>query len=268
MHNNTHKTAVITGATGGIGTHICAWLLNNGYVVLAACRSLDKWNKFLVQLQELKASTQQLKMVKVNLEDFASIDEFVGECKELSGSKIDVLINNAGMIAPEFKVTKDGYERSIQVNYLAPIRITSGLMDCFNESSLVINTLSCTVSIGKGKYPVKAEGNEYEKQKKEFNNLINYSNTKLLFAKYTTKLHRECNFNVCGVDPGIVNTGIIRLHRWYDPIADILFRPFIRSASKGAVPAIKALQYNFTAHNKTKMPLIFKYNSIKELGIE
>ena len=97
MHNNTHKTAVITGATGGIGTHICAWLLNNGYVVLAACRSLDKWNKFLVQLQELKASTQQLKMVKVNLEDFASIDEFVGECKELSGSKIDILINNAGV---------------------------------------------------------------------------------------------------------------------------------------------------------------------------
>lgn len=268
MSEKNSKTVVITGATGGIGTQICQWLLKKGYTVLAACRSKEKWNKFLAKLDNACVSAKNLKMVEVNLEDFDSIDSFVEQCKELSGNKIDILINNAGMIAPAFKVTKDGYESSIQVNYMAPVRITTGLTPCFSADSLVINTLSCTVSIGKGKYPVKAEGDEYNRQKKEFNNLINYSNTKLLLAKYTTKLHRESNFNVCGVDPGIVDTGIISLHRWYDPIADILFRPFIRSAQKGAVPAIKALEYNFTKEAKSSRPLVFKYRRVKELNVE
>lgn len=268
MSESISKTVVITGATGGIGTQICQWLLKKGYTVLAACRNKEKWNKFLDILSNAGIKTDKLKMVEVNLEDFASIDSFVEQCKELSGNKIDILINNAGMIAPSFKVTKDGYESSIQVNYMAPVRITTGLIPCFNNNSLVINTLSCTVNIGKGKFPIKAEGEEYKKQKKEFNNLINYSNTKLLLAKYTTKLHRECNFNVCGVDPGIVDTGIITLHRWYDPIADLLFRPFIRDAEKGAQPAIKALEYIFTKETKGSKPLVFKYRKIKELNVE
>ncbi|MDO4736507.1 MAG: SDR family NAD(P)-dependent oxidoreductase, partial [Bacteroidia bacterium] len=138
MSEKNSKTVVITGATGGIGTQICQWLLKKGYTVLAACRSKEKWNKFLDKLDNACVSAKNLKMVEVNLEDFDSIDSFVEQCKELSGNKIDILINNAGMIAPAFKVTKDGYESSIQVNYMAPVRITTGLTPCFSADSLVI----------------------------------------------------------------------------------------------------------------------------------
>ena len=43
-----------------------------------------------------------------------------------------------------------------------------------------------------------------------------------------------------GADPGVVNTGIITQHRWYDPLADVFFRPFIKSPEKGSIPLYRA----------------------------
>jgi len=43
---------------------------------------------------------------------------------------------------------------------------------------------------------------------------------------------------VNAVDPGVVNTGMITMHKWYDPLADIFFRPFIKSPEQGAMTAI------------------------------
>ena len=50
---------------------------------------------------------------------------------------------------------------------------------------------------------------------------------------------RGVKVNLC--DPGVVDTGIIAMDRWFDPLADIFFRPFIRSVANGARPALRAL---------------------------
>jgi hypothetical protein len=96
--------------------------------------------------------------------------------------------------------------------------------------------------------------------KENFRSLINYSITKRLLAFYTAYLYNT-ERNSFGADPGVVNTGIITQHKWYDFLANIFFRPFIKSPQKGSLPLYNAgieqiLQHN----NKQNNLIIFKGN--------
>ena len=62
-------------------------------------------------------------------------------------------------------------------------------------------------------------------------------------------------------DPGVVNSKMITMHRWFDPIADVLFRPFISSPAQGAKPALKALSTSLTG-------MIFTCNKCRPIADE
>lgn len=155
---------------------------------------------------------------------------------------------------------------------MAPIIITESLKPCFAQSgSRVVNTLSCTIDERIAKRKVRSldfktltyslynstdtmqllagfkEMTDAMGLNREngFVSLINYSITKRLLAFYTSYLFKEYlsgsrNVMALGADPGVVNTGIITQHRWYDPLADIFFRPFIKSPEKGSIPLYRA----------------------------
>ncbi len=245
-----YKIAVITGATGGIGIEICKYLLQNNYMVLAACRNnngrAEKVRKEVEAVTDT-VTAERIIFSHLDLSSFGSVDSFtdsVAEYIKENNTGIDLLINNAGIIAPSFGITEDGYETSFQVNYLSAKRLTENLIPYIREHGKIINTVSCTINMRKPYLPAEKSA---EQQKKEFGNLKNYGNSKLLLAIYTIQLYlRLDNISVHAADPGIVNTGIITMHRWYDPLADIFFRPFIKSAANGAVPLIKAIEYKNT----------------------
>ncbi|MEG0891885.1 MAG: SDR family NAD(P)-dependent oxidoreductase [Bacteroidales bacterium] len=258
-NRTNNKIVVITGATGGIGTEICKYLLLNNYIILAACRNFEKGEKVRKEIEketQIK-SEEKLFFIKLDMCSFNSVDEFTLQIINkitLLNRKIDIIINNAGVIAPHFKITKDGYESSLQTNYLSAKRLTNALIPHLSTiNGKIINTISCTTHLGSA---IDQTTKSIEQQKKEFINLKNYSNSKLLLSLYTTEINNKlCNTFVCNVDPGIVNTGIITMHRWYDPLANILFRPFIKSAAKGAIPMIHAIEYE-AIHTNT--PLLFR----------
>ena len=71
-----------------------------------------------------------------------------------------------------------------------------------------------------------------------------YSNTKLALTLFTIDLASRVKHKgivVNAADPGIVSTNIITMHMWFDPLTDILFRPFIRTPRKGAATAVGLL---------------------------
>ena len=155
---------------------------------------------------------------------------------------------------------------------MAPVIITESLKSYFAPSGgRVVNTLSCTIDERKAKRMVRSfdfktftdnlTNNKDTKQllsgfkemtdamglnrEDGFVSLINYSITKRLLAFYTSCLFKEYlsgsrNVMALGADPGVVNTGIITQHRWYDPLANIFFRPFIKSPEKGSIPLYRA----------------------------
>lgn len=260
------KIVVMTGATGGIGRVVCRYLTSEGYCIFAGCRKTSKIDF---------AGESDIEFIPLDLMSFASVRFFCDTViDKLGGRKIDIIINNAGMIARKREATEDGYESSMQTNYLSAKLITDKLLPYINENGgKIINTLSCTIS--KGMYiepqPLRPEGSGNENT---VESLQDYSNSKFMLARYTVELHKAIGnkIMVCGVDPGIVNTGIITMHRWYDPLANLFFRPFIKSAEKGAEPLINAIRYTRTdnkkAYNASGKPLLFKGNRIRELSIK
>ena len=258
------KTAVITGATGGIGKIICKYLANNGYTIFAAYRSADKGSMLQQYLApELKGNTM-VHLIPVNFKSFASVEKFCNLIiDKLEGKKIDLLLNNAGMIARMFETTEDGYESSMQVNYLSAKLITETLLP--HISGKIINTISCAITKGEHKEPCRIEAGLLKNQS-SIMSLKHYSNSKLMLAQYTIELHKRVGgtIGVYGADPGIVNTSIISMHRWYDPIADIMFRPFIKSPESGAVPLINAIEHNYDPGSLQNYPLLFANDGTKQ----
>lgn len=269
------KTAVITGATGGIGVEICKYLLKNGYRVLAAIRSLQKGELLQKHVKTAMGSAmdtmdKQLILVELDLGSFGSVKRFSEQVitwLQAHETVLDLLINNAGMIAPQFRLTEDGYESSLQVNYLAPRRLTEHLLPYLPPQGKIINTVSCTIRVAHPEFP----GNKtLMQQKKEFGSLRNYSNAKLWFSLYTIRLQQEYpELLICGADPGIVDTGIITQHRWYDPLANLFFRPFIKRPAEGALPILRAIEYRDSAECRNSSflqeppPLLFKGSRVE-----
>ena len=108
------------------------------------------------------------------------------------------------------------------------------------EGSRIVNMVSCTYAIGRLDFP-----DFFLRGKKgSFWRIPIYSNTKLALTLFTIDLSnrlKDKGIVVNAADPGIVSTDIITMHMWFDPLTDILFRPFIRSPRQGAATAISLL---------------------------
>lgn len=142
---------IVTGANTGLGYEVAKWIAMMGGTVIIACRSedrameamrrmdkeykelLEKGTEGLTKLEELRVEYMHL-----DLASFQSTKEFVEEFKK-SGRKLHVLVCNAGVSKRRFEKTDDGFESTVQVNYLShflligqllPIMKNSGDDDC------------------------------------------------------------------------------------------------------------------------------------------
>lgn len=254
---SSKKTAVITGADGGMGTEITKAVASEGYHVVMACRDQDKGEERKSQILEAHPDSS-LEVMPLDLGSFASVASFADRL-EARGEPINLQMNNAGMLATGFEQTEDGLERTVQVNYAGHYLLTRRLVPLMSEGSRIVNMVSCTHSIGKISFP------EFftHGRKGGFWRIPIYSNTKFAFLLFTFELAdrlRERGITVNAADPGIVSTNIISMDMWFDPLADIFFRPFIRKPRKGASTAIdlllkddfSACSGNLCASNKIK----------------
>lgn len=261
--DKSKKIAIVTGATGGIGTQLCKSLIEKEYYVLALCRNSKNGTQNRIPGVEY---------ISGSLDNYGTVGSFVGKIiNTLQGRTIEILFNNAGIIAPDFRLNENGIESSLFVNCVAPVILTQRLLPYFTpRNGRIVNTLSCTIDEMTAKRRIgsfdfdKIVRNCEENQimgvfkeitdslglnrKEGFVSLKNYSMTKRLLAFYTSfllksYLHDSKMPIALGADPGVVNTGIITQHRWYDPLADIFFRPFIKSPSKGSIPLLRAASY-------------------------
>ena len=175
----------------------------------------------------------------IDLASLESVAAFANRLLE-QGEPLALLMNNAGTMETGLHITDDGLERTVSVNYVGPYLLTRKLLPLMGEGSRVVNMVSCTYAIGKLDFP-----DFFLRGKKgAFWRIPIYSNTKLALTLFTIDLARRVKDRgivVNAADPGIVSTDIITMHMWFDPLTDILFRPFIRTPRKGAATAISLL---------------------------
>lgn len=224
---------IVTGATGSIGSAATLALCEAGREVVMACRNLEKAEavraKILARVPQARLEVREL-----DLASFASIRAFAAQ---LDGEPVDALFNNAGVLPRHYTRTPDGLELTFAVNYVAPFLLTGLLLPRLRPDARIVNmvSLSCRYA--------RVDEASLRPSEKEFSQLGTYARSKLALLHFSQELarrHPALRVNVA--DPGIVNSEMIRLGRWFDPLTDVIFRPFCNSPAKGAVPALAALE--------------------------
>lgn len=230
--------AVITGADGGMGTEITRAVAKAGYRVVMVCYDLNKAQQKLNRLKE-ETGNQFIELMQVDLASLASVAALADRLLRW-GEPIALLMNNAGTMETKRRITEDGLERTVSVNYVAPYLLTRKLLPLMMKGSRIVNMVSCTYAVGRLDFP-----DFFEKGcKGSFWRIPVYSHTKLALTLFTLELARRLldkEIVVNAADPGIVSTDMITMHMWFDPLTDLFFRPFIRTPKEGAATAIGLL---------------------------
>ncbi|MEU3191393.1 oxidoreductase [Streptomyces sp. NPDC006992] len=121
------RTAVVTGANSGLGFVTARELARRGARVVLACRDEERGGRARDALvQELPEAGPRTELRRLDLGDLASVRAFA---KELPDERVDLLVNNAGVMALPYGRTADGFERQFGVNHLGHFALTGLLLE-------------------------------------------------------------------------------------------------------------------------------------------
>jgi NAD(P)-dependent dehydrogenase (short-subunit alcohol dehydrogenase family) len=135
-----------------------------------------------------------------------------------------------------YSLTEDGYEMTLAVNYHNTKTLNENLLhNLVDRNAPIVFTTSLTRFM-----PPYSDKLPEKVNKQNFGQLSTYALSKKLITRYAGELAQRGYHANCA-DPGVVNTGIIRMDRWFDSLADIFFRPLIRTPRQGAESTFRAL---------------------------
>jgi len=238
------KRVMITGASSGLGLATAKQLAARGAEVIMAVRS-----GIPEKGEEVKkeSGSDKVSMLAVDLTDFSSIQNLVKEIKEKYGC-IDIMIDNAGVVAKKGRKTRHGYEEMFSVNYLAKYLLIRLMLK-----------EGCLRTDGKDLPRIIIVSSESHRDPKEFKwddfgvfhefsmgkSVELYGYLKLLLTTFSVELSRKLNpdsrthVSVFALCPGPVNTNIGReAPALVRPLMKLVFKLFFRSPAKAAEPVV------------------------------
>ncbi len=194
------KICLITGATGGIGKAAAKTLADTGASIVIVGRNKEKTARIAGEIRS--SGNQNIDYLTADLLSQSDIRKLADEFKK-KYNKLDVLINNAGAIFKERKLTVDGIERTFALNVLAPFLLTNLLLDTIKAGSpaRIINVSSAAHTSGK----IEFDNLQSEKSW----NFRAYGSSKLALLLFTAELARRLQgtgITVNALHPGFVNT--------------------------------------------------------------
>lgn len=200
------KTVIVTGANTGIGREAALDLASKGARVILACRNLKKAQLAAEGIQ--KATGNKKVFVKeLDLASLKSVRNFAEEFYQ-SEDRLDILINNAGIMRCPYWKTEDGFEMQFGVNHLGHFLLTNLLLDMLERSkgSRIINVSSLAHIRGKIRFDDLVSEHDYSPGPA-------YAQSKLaniLFTRELSKRLEETDVLVTAVHPGVVKTELAR----------------------------------------------------------
>ena len=201
------KTIIITGANTGIGFATAKSFVQDGHHVFLACRNPQKAEHAKQQLESL--GTGKVELLALDLDSLDQVNQTANELLARL-DKIDVLVNNAGIMSPTLESTKDGYEKQIGVNYMGHFLWTLKLLPLLkkSEAGRVVNLASMIHLMGSIKFDqFKAE------DVKSYNGVLRYGNSKLanlLFSNALADKLKNTSITSNALHPGGVDSEIYR----------------------------------------------------------
>jgi len=170
------RVAVVTGATSGIGRHTAASLAQAGAEVVLAVRDVERGERVR---EEIGAAA----VVRLDLAEQASVHAAAAELLE-RWPRIDVLVNNAGVMALPRRTTPDGFELQMATNHLGPFALTGLLIGALGHARVV------TISSGAHRGTRGVNFDDLQNERRYFRWSV-YSQTKLANLLFMFELGRR-----------------------------------------------------------------------------
>ncbi len=211
------KTILVTGSTDGIGKIVAMDFARDGHEVIIHGRNASKVQKVVKDIIG-ETSNNSVKGYIADFSDFTSITALADKLMQ-EVSKIDILINNAGVFKSKLKQNKNGLDLRMMVNYLAPYLFTKKVLPLLNKArkARIINLSSAAQS------PVSVNILEGKAHSSENST---YAQSKLALTMWSFDLASQLNdIAVIAVNPGsLLNTRM----------ANEAYGTFWSSATKGS----------------------------------
>lgn len=228
------RVAIVTGANSGIGYETARVLAERGAQVVLACRNSGKAREASDAILALHPDAR-VAFLPLDLSSLESVAGFAARFREEYG-RLDLLINNAGVMMPPLGRTKDGFELQFGTNHLGHFALTAKLIDLVNDAPAgrVVNVSSMAHRMGQVDFAnLNAE--------QGYNKLAAYGQSKLANLHFTYELERRLRAArqrtlAVAAHPGWTSTNLQRTTGWIRA-----FNPFFgMQPLGGALPTLRA----------------------------
>ncbi len=229
------RVAIVTGSSSGIGYETARVLANKQASVVIAVRNLDKGNKALAKILQQNKDAD-VKVMELDLANLASVKNFA-ENFQKNYLRLDLLINNAGVMIPPYSKTTDGFELQFGTNHLGHFALTGQLLQFLigTEGSRIVNLSSSGHIMG------KIDFDDLNWEKRSYAKWKAYGDSKLANLYFTYELDRKLKDN--GIDilvtashPGWTATELQRT----TGVVEYLSGIFAQDITMGALPTLRA----------------------------
>jgi len=230
------QTVIVTGANSGMGLATTVQLAREGAHVIMACRSAERGAQALVEAQRLTGTTAKIELMLCDLGSLPSIRSFA-EQFSARFAKLDVLVNNAGVVTIKRQTTSDGFEAMMGVNHLGHFLLTNLLL-----KQLLLAPQGRIVTVSSGAHKVGKIDWSDPYLTKGFSVWRGYGQSKLaniLFTKSLAERLKGTHATANCVHPGAVSTNLgVSRETGFGKMIHAALRPFFQTSAEGARTAI------------------------------
>lgn len=224
------ETAVVTGASAGIGLHTALGLARQGMRVVMVGRHAARTEAARRFVAERAPGAE----IDTALADFSALDDIRALAANIlqRHPRLDLLVNNAGLISRRYAVSAEGYELTVAVNHLAPFLLTNLLLDGLAASAPArVVTVASQAHRGASLDPATMT------HPRDWTPLSAYGRSKLANVLFTRALAQRLDpaaVTACCLHPGVIATDIGDRAGSFAGLGWRLAKMFLPGPAKGA----------------------------------
>ena len=233
--DQTGRTAIVTGANTGIGLETARMLALRGATVVLACRSAEKGEAARARIQA-EEPAGSVTFAALDLSDLDSVAAFAGAFAD-THDRLDLLINNAGVMVPPLGRTKQGFELQIGTNHLGHFALTARLLPLVERTAgaRIVVVSSSAQRAG------RIDFDDLSWERRPYSAIAAYGQSKLANMMFALELARRLaaagsEVRATAAHPGWTATDLQRtlgIARFFNPL-------FAMKPQGGALPTLRA----------------------------
>ncbi|TKY45221.1 Short-chain dehydrogenase TIC 32 [Spatholobus suberectus] len=238
--DGTDLTAIVTGATSGIGVETVRVLALHGVHVVMGIRNMAAGGEIKETIIR-DNPTAKIDMMELDLSSMESVRRFASQFNSC-GLPLNILVNNAGIMATPFMLSKDNIELQFATNHIGHFLLTNLLLETMKRTAIEQRKEGRIINVSSRRHKLSyPEGIRFDKinDKSGYNSLPAYGQSKLANVLHANELARQLKeegtkITANSVSPGPIATNLFRYHSSMDVFVGLFGKYVMKNIQQGA----------------------------------